>query len=1353
MTEDNKKKKVIARQVDKREISAEMQESYLDYAMSVIVSRALPDVRDGLKPVHRRILYAMWEDGLKPSARFKKCASVIGSVLARYHPHGDMAVYNALVRMAQDFSLRYPLIEGQGNFGCFTGETEVRLTDRRSLSFKDLVKEQKQGKKHWGFTFNSQIKKIEITEIKKARLTRKKEKIIEVALDNGQKIKCTLDHRFMLRNGKYRVAEELRPGDSLMPLSIKLSKGESDLNLKGYEMVYQPVETEWNFVHRLSDEWNLKNKVYSINAGRIRHHQDFNKLNNNPDNILRVQWKDHWLLHKEIASQRHKNNPEYVKKIAQGRKAFWAKKENRELYSQRQSERNKKMWQDSKHREAWIASKKEMWKDPEYKEFMREQSRENIKNLWRRRDFQELMSRLKSKEMKERWEDEKYRTQMAEHTREISRELWANPKHREYISKLMKEKFSDPVVREKLSQRAKALWQDPSYRAKFPADHFRKMSQKLWNDPQMQALHSAKARQQWEDPEFRSKSIKRAMVAGRQRVKENPQLMKELAKKAKVSLQKKWKDPSYKQQVLRSKVLGYVHSLFSKYPEITPEIYEENRINNGVPRFENALNYFDNFSEIVEGAKNYNHKVVSIKVLRKREDVYDITTDPWHNFALAAGVFVHNSIDNDPPAAPRYSESKLASIGAAMLQDIEKETVDFTDNYDGTHKEPTVLPAPLPQLLLNGSSGIAVGMATDIPPHNLEEVGEALLHLIDHPKATTADLLQFVQGPDFPTGGIIYYDGKNLVSTYSTGRGSIVVRGKVEVVENEKGGARIIIQEIPYRVTKADLVRKIATLITDKKLPGVKTVRDESDREGIRVVIELSRGASPQRVLNQLYKHTDLQTSFHLNMVALVNGIQPKALSLAEILNYYLIHRQEVIIRRTKYDLARFKARRHILDGLIIALAQIDDVIATIKKSKDRTEARENLIKVFKFTLEQAEAILEIKLHRLARLEREEIEEELKNIKVKIKELEKILSGPKELKKVFKKELKEAIKQYGDQRRTKVIQHQLKKLTKEDLIPLEETFIVLTARGYIKRMKPESYRSQRRGGQGILGIKVMEGDMVTHLVVASTRDRLLLFSNLGKVYELPVYEIEEASRTSAGRNIANYLNLSSGEKVLAIINEKTDSQRPYLVMVTEKGIIKKTAKKEYQHLRQTGLRAITLKSGDVLKSVAETSGEDIIVLTSQKGKAIVFSEKEIRAMGRTARGLKGFNLAKDDQIISLGIAPKGNKKGFSLLVLSQKGYAKRTPLSQYRSQKRGGKGILTAKLTARTGDLIFAKLLPKDKDEELVIISARGQLIRQSTAQLPQLSRQTSGVRAMRLKAGDKVAAAVCFYQKPEDES
>jgi len=568
--------------VQKRPITEEMKESYLDYAMSVIISRALPDVRDGLKPVQRRILYSMWEEGLKSSAKFRKSATVVGACLGRYHPHGDIPVYDALVRMAQDFSLRYPLIQGQGNFGCFTKDTKVRLTDGRNLSFKELVEEAEKGKRNFTFTFNPFTRKIEIAEIKNPRKTRRNEKIIEITLDNGEKIKCTLDHLFMLRDGTYKKAKDLKINDSLMPLYLKLYDGKEDKNLKGYEIVYQPFLNKWEFVYYLKDKWNL---------------------------------------------------------------------------------------------------------------------------------------------------------------------------------------------------------------------------------------------------------------------------------------------------------------------------------------------VFNNFSSLLEEAKNYNHRVIKIRFLRKREDVYDLTIKPWHNFALSAGIFVHNSLDGDPPAAQRYTECKLSKIAEEMLYDIEKETVPWVDNYDGTRKEPSVLPAKIPQLILNGCMGIAVGMATNIPSHNLSELVDAIIYKIDNPNATTEDLFNFIQGPDFPTGGIIY-DRKGMISAYSTGKGPITMRAKTEIVESKKGRFQIIITEIPYGVNKAGLVERIAELVKNKKIQGIRDIRDESDKEGIRVVIDLKPDIAPQQVLNRLFKLTDLQKVFHLNMLALVDGIQPQVLSLPRLIEEFIKHRQEVVTRRTQFDLNCAKHRAHILEGL-----------------------------------------------------------------------------------------------------------------------------------------------------------------------------------------------------------------------------------------------------------------------------------------------------------------------------------------------------------------------------------------------------------------------------------------------------
>jgi len=1088
-------------QIKPRDILDEMRDSYIDYAMSVIVSRALPDVRDGLKPVHRRILYAMYEMGLTSLAKFRKSAAVTGEVLGKFHPHGDAPVYEALVRMAQDFSLRYPLIQGQGNFGCFTKETKVRLCDGRSLSFEELIKEQKEGKKHWTFTFNSETKKIEITEIKNPRLTRRNEKIMEVILDNGEKIKCTLDHLFMLRDGSYKQAKDLKPGDSLMPLYTKFYE-EEDKNLKGYEMILQPMEEKWDFIHHLADEWNIKKGIYNKSAGKIRHHIDFNKLNNNPNNILRIKWQDHWKFHKEIASERHKND------------------------------------------------------------------------------------------------------------------------------------------------------------------------------------------------------------------------------------------------------LKYVYFLSNKYQKATSELYEKERINNGVPKLENALNYFNNFEEILTTAQKHNHKVKSTRILKKREDVYDLTTEPWHNFALAAGVFVHNSIDGDPPAAQRYTECRLSKIGEEMLKDIEKDTVDFMDNYDGTRKEPIVLPSPLPQLLLNGSLGIAVGMATNIPPHNLSEICDGLIHLLDYPKADTEELFKFIKGPDFPTAGQIF-NQKEMIVAYSQGKGPILVRGKAEIVESEKTGRQqIIITEIPFQVQKASLIEQLANLVQEKKIEGIKDIRDESDKEGMRIVIDLHKDAFPQKVLNRLYKFTDLQRNFNLNMLALVDGIQPRILNLPEVLTFFLEHRKQVVYRRTKFELEKAKERAHILEGLHKCLANIDAVIRTIKSSADRQDALKNLMRKFRLTEIQANAILEMKLSQLAKLERKKIEDELKEMRAKIKELTAILKSPQKIKEVIKKELISLKERFGDERKTKIFVQKIGEIAEEDLIPQEDTIITLTQGGYIKRINPAQYRKQKRGGKGMVGMKTLQDDIVSHFISAKTHDFLLFFTDSGKVFRTPVYEIPEANRVARGRGLLNFLEISPQEKVLSLIplsKEDKNGNVNFLIMATQNGIIKKTALNEFDNVRRSGLIAITLKNGDLLKKVQKSTGNDEIILVTKKGQAIRFKEKEIREMGRQAAGIKGIRLKKGDQVVGMDIVnAKCKMQNAKLLVVTENGFGKRTDLAEYRLQKRGGSGIKTAKITPKTGEIIETMVL-SGQEEDLIVISQKGQVIRTKISQIPKLSRSTQGVRIMKLEESDKVASATCI--------
>ncbi len=723
------------------------------------------------------------------------------------------------------------------------------------------------------------------------------------------------------------------------------------------------------------------------------------------------------------------------------------------------------------------------------------------------------------------------------------------------------------------------------------------------------------------------------------------------------------------------------------------------------------------------------------------------------------------SLDGDGAAASRYTESKLSKIGEEMLKDIEKDTVNFTDNYDGTRKEPTVLPSPLPQLLLNGSLGIAVGMATNIPPHNLSELVDAIIFLIDNPKAQTPDLFQFIQGPDFPTGGIIY-DQKEIIAAYSQGKGSIIMRGKAEVVEKKDGAEQIIVTEIPYQVLKSSLVEEMANLVSEKKIEGIRDIKDLSDRQGMSIVIDIKRGFEPQRVLNRLYKFTNLQKTFHLNLLALVDGIQPEILSILDVLKYFIKHRTEVITRRTKFNLERAKERAHILEGLMVALKNIDAVINLIKKSKDREDAKNNLIKKFKLTERQAVAILEMKLQTLAGLERKKIADELKEILEKIKELTAILKSPEKLKVLIKKELQELKEKFGDKRRTKVIKQKLGEITEIDLVPLEDTIITLTTGGYIKRINPSTYKIQKRGGKGIMGMKTMQEDIVEHFLVVSTHDNLLFFTDSGKVFQTQVYEIPEGTRVARGRGLSNFLEISNNEKVLSLVTKpktQPDKINPekYLVMVTKNGRIKKTSLEEFDNVRRSGIIAIKLEKGDLLKKAIKTSGQDDIMLVTKNGLSIRFKEKDIRPMGRSAAGVRGIHLKKGDEVIAMDVIqaqtldPKSpaesearqgrqnvKKSKQYLLVVMNNGYGKRTEISQYRIQKRGGSGIKTAKITAKTGTIVFSCILDElTEEDDLIVISQKGQVIRTPIKSISVIGRATQGVRIMRLDAADKVAS------------
>jgi DNA gyrase subunit A len=709
-------------------------------------------------------------------------------------------------------------------------------------------------------------------------------------------------------------------------------------------------------------------------------------------------------------------------------------------------------------------------------------------------------------------------------------------------------------------------------------------------------------------------------------------------------------------------------------------------------------------------------------------------------YPLIEGQGNFGSIDGDSPAAYRYTEARLSKIAEEMLVDIEKETVDWMPNYDGTRKEPKVLPAKLPNLILNGAMGIAVGMATSIPPHNLGEVADAIAYLIENPDATVEELTKFILGPDFPTGGVIF-NKKAIIEAYKNGRGSITTRAKTEIEERKNNQFNIVITEIPYQVNKSELIKHIAELVQEKKIEGIKDLRDESDREGLRIVIELKSDVVPQKILNQLYKHTDLQKDFHLNMIALDNGIEPRIFSLKDILVSYINHRKEVIRRRTEFDLKKAKERVHILEGLSKALSVIDKIIATIKKSRDRAEAHQNLVKIFKLTPIQADAILEMKLQTLAALERKKIEDELKEKRELIKELELILKNPKKILEIIKKEVLELKEKYGDERRTEIINSPIGEFKEEDLIPEEQTIISLSYGGYIKRLSPESFRGQKRGGVGVVASEVSEEDFITHFITANTHDNILFFTDKGRVFQTKVYEIPEGSRTAKGKAIQNFLELNSNEKISALVaySPKIDPQSNYLIMVTKNGLIKKTPLSHFSNIRRTGIVAISLKNGDELKWVDLSSGKDELILVTALGQAIRFSEKEIRPMSRQAVGIKAINLKKNDSVAGFDVV---KDKNAWLLVVSSCGFAKKTPLKQYKIQKRGGSGIKTAKITSKTGELVCAHIIT-NQQEILLSLSQKGQILKTSLKDVREAGRQTQGVRIMKLKNGDKLAGVV----------
>ena len=731
--------------------------------------------------------------------------------------------------------------------------------------------------------------------------------------------------------------------------------------------------------------------------------------------------------------------------------------------------------------------------------------------------------------------------------------------------------------------------------------------------------------------------------------------------------------------------------------------------------------------------------------------IYDsmvrLAQDWTMRYTLVQGQGNFGSMDGDPPAAHRYTEARLDKPAEELLADIEKETVDFRDNFDGSEQEPMVLPAKLPNLLLNGQVGIAVGMATSIPTHNLGELVDATVELIDNPEATVDDLLKHVKGPDFPTGAIVY-GGAPMWQAYQTGRGSVTIRAVANIEETKRGRHRIVVTEMPYAVNKATLIEKIAELVKEKKITSISDIRDESARGNVRVVIELKKDAYPKKVLNQLYKLTALQTNFHYNMLALVDGKQPRILGLRDILSEFVKHRRSVVRRRTEFELKKAEARAHILEGYKIALDYIDEVIKTIRASKTQEEAEKSLIARFGLSEIQAKAILAMQLRRLTGLEREAIENELRELLALIEKLKGILADEQEILNIIKNELIEMKEKYGDQRRSKMINHELGKFSDEELIPEEDSVVLLTSENYIKRTLASDYRKQNRGGKGKRGMTTKETDVIEHMIPAGTHDWLLFFTNRGRVFRLKAYEVPAASLQAKGVAAVNLLQLQPEEKITAIIKfEKDAKDDGYLFMATVKGTIKKTPVKDYANIRTNGLIAIKLDDGDELRWIKRSSGNDDILISTSAGQAIRFNEKDARSMGRAARGVRGVRLRPNDSVVGMDIANDDR----TLLVISENGYGKATKISNFPSHKRGGVGMKAAVVTAKTGPIIYVKTIQQD-DIEALLVSTQGQTIRVSLKDIPVLGRTTQGVRIMKTSNDDSVASVGLMSERSSNE-
>ncbi len=1257
MAEEKKKNKSIKSEIEvgkndtihDRNISDELRESFLEYAMSVIVSRAIPDSRDGLKPVQRRILYAMKELGITSGAKTRKSATIVGHCIGHYHPHGDVAVYDAMVRMAQDFSLRMPLVKGQGNFGscdndpaaamryCVTKDSLI-VTENGLLPMNMISKKE---------NINLNVLNYEGKKVKASKFFDSgKHKIIEIKTEQGYSLKGSYNHpilcwaidKFGFPSIEWKLLQDITTNDYAI-----INRGHSLFSTKELDLTsFWPTNKRYKEVF-LPTKMNPDLAFFLgalVSEGSFHQHQILfcNKdagFYNKVKNIVQRQFKGSKLYESVL---KHGTCPQFS------------------LYHQ-----NAVKFLEHIGLTDCKADKKEIpWS-------IFQSNKECIRNFM-----------------------------IALFEGDGSATLHAGQRHGgktlelSYVSKSKKLVSQIKILLLQFGIVTTSLYVDKRngcFKIMISGvDNIRKFGRELnfFSDRKKNVLNNC--------------------------FDINPNRMSQTDYIPFIS------------EYLREKYKG------------------EFIVKHNFDRYNKLKENYDKLTKIVDSCdkniidwllKNnyYFNKIKTVEKLKEKEEVYSIKVESKCHSFISNGFISHNT------------EAKLSTISDYLFEDIDKNTINFVPNFDGSDKEPSVLPTRFPQLLINGTTGIAVSMATSIAPHNLTEVMDATLHLIDHSDDSVDDLMQFIKGPDFPTGGIMY--GLEDVKTgYATGKGRALVRGRAEIVDDGKK-SQIIITEIPYMVNKSEMIKHIANLVEDKKIIGIKDLRDESDKDGLRVTVDLKSDANPQGILNQLYKYTELEKYFYMNQIALTEGgLQPRLMTLKDLLVDFINHRKEVVLRRTQFLLKKYQDRLHILEGLATALDHIDEIIKIIKKSSDRDEALRNLCKTFKFSEIQANAILETKLQALAKLEEHKIEDEIKEKNGLIKECNTILKDEKKLLEVIKTELKEVRDKFVEPRRTEIKTHLPKEVSSIDLIPEENVLITLSKSGYIKRMNSDSLRTQQRGGKGVIAFEGQNpDDFLAKIISANTKDYLLFFTDKGKVYQALVYDINESSRSAKGKALQNFINIDSGETITAVLsyNPTKTGINKFLVMATKKGVIKKTKIEEFANIRKTGLLAINLEKEDVLIWASFSSGDDNILLATSLGQSICMSEKDVRPMGRATAGVCGMKLGKNDFVIGLSVIPsKTDKNVATLLTVSKMGYGKRTPIKEYRIQKRGGTGIKTFKVTDKTRDLIASRLIIEQL--VLVTISKKGLILKTELADVSIQGRTTQGVRLMNLNQGDEIS-------------